>query len=152
MIGVSPGIELVILHMCTVDPPANFVSDLVAAAATHNLDPLLLAAVVVTETRCNSDAVGAAGEIGLMQIHPGTWQAQEYNADKLHSCTGLTWSDGHDPAQNMLIGGWILSTAINTMRGDVRRGLALYNGYSEQGLRYADKVLTRYNAAKRQHP
>ena len=152
MLGVSPGIELAILSLCSIDPPANYVSDLIAAAELYSVDPLVVAAVVSVETRCDADAIGAAGEIGLMQIHPYTWRTQQYNADRLFAGTGLVWSDGYEPHLNLRIGAWILSTAIETMRGDVRRGLALYNGYSAAGLAYADKVLRRYDSAAAQLP
>jgi soluble lytic murein transglycosylase len=147
MLGVSPGIEFAILSLCTIDPPANYVSDLLTAAELYNVDPLLIAAVVSVETRCDAEAIGGAGEIGLMQIHPYTWRTQEYNADRLLDATGLVWADGYQPHLNLRIGSWILSTAIQTMRGNTRHGLALYNGYSERGLAYADKVLAQYSRA-----
>lgn len=152
MLGFDPAIELIMLRMCTVEPPAGYVSHVIEAAAANDLDPLLLASVVVTETRCDADAIGAAGEIGLMQIHPVTWQQQEYNATRLHDCTGLVWSDMHDPALNLQAGAWILATAIKANKGSLRHGLALYNGYSEAGLAYADKVLARYARASAQVP
>ncbi len=95
MLGVSPGIELAILSLCTIDPPANYVTDLLTAAELYSVDPLLVAAVVSVETRCDAEAIGGAGEIGLMQIHPYTWRTQEYNADRLLDATGLVWADGY---------------------------------------------------------
>lgn len=40
------------------------------AAGKHGLDPYLLIALAFSESSINPDAVGPAGEIGLMQLHP----------------------------------------------------------------------------------
>ncbi|MEX2606040.1 MAG: transglycosylase SLT domain-containing protein [Kiritimatiellia bacterium] len=42
------------------------------AGRRHRIDPQLLRAVAMQESRMNPKAVGAAGEIGMMQIMPNT--------------------------------------------------------------------------------
>lgn len=44
--------------------------EFVSAARAHNLDPWLLAAMALRESALNPDAVGAIGEVGVMQLHP----------------------------------------------------------------------------------
>ena len=41
---------------------------IIAAASIYDMDPALIKAVIWRESRFNPDAVGAAGELGLMQI------------------------------------------------------------------------------------
>ncbi|MCD6118631.1 transglycosylase SLT domain-containing protein [bacterium] len=47
---------------------------LVVTARRYELDPLLLLAVVKTESDWRPGCTGAIGEVGLMQIHPGWWR------------------------------------------------------------------------------
>lgn len=51
------------------------------ASRKYNYDPIFLLAIIKTESRFNSNAVGAVGEIGLMQIKPTTaeWIAKKKN-------------------------------------------------------------------------
>jgi soluble lytic murein transglycosylase len=49
------------------------------ASRKYNYDPIFLLAIIKTESRFNPNAVGKAGEIGLMQIKPSTaeWIAKK---------------------------------------------------------------------------
>lgn len=39
-------------------------------ASVYNIDPILVQAIIKVESNYNPKAIGAAGEVGLMQIHP----------------------------------------------------------------------------------
>lgn len=55
-----------------LDIPERY-QPLIAIVGWEPADVPMLAAVVACESGWNSLAVGAAGELGLTQIHPGTW-------------------------------------------------------------------------------
>ncbi len=52
---------------------------IINASSKYNYDPIFLLAIIKTESRFNPNAVGTAGEIGLMQIKPSTaeWIAKK---------------------------------------------------------------------------
>ena len=92
----------------------------VEQARAHGLDSRTLAAVGWVESRWQADASGSSGEIGIMQIMPGTaqWIAQEM---------GLEEYDLSDPATNVAMGAWYLRALI-AERGSVEMAWADYNG------------------------
>jgi soluble lytic murein transglycosylase-like protein len=47
-----------------------FAAAFVASGRRHGVPPEVLAAIAVGESGLNPHAVGAAGEIGIMQLHP----------------------------------------------------------------------------------
>src|SRR3954447_15212183 len=76
--------------------------NILAAARKHGIDPALVKAVIWQESRFDADARGGKGEIGLMQIMPGT---------------GLEWAGAQrvtnfsdvlltEPARNIDCGTW----------------------------------------------
>lgn len=96
-------------------------------AAQYSLDPLLVAAVVRTESKFNPVAVSRKGARGLMQVMPSTgeWAADrlkipDFSADRLF-----------DPDLNLWIGTWYLDRLRRDFGGDVILALAAYNGGSE---------------------
>lgn len=100
---------------------------IVNTAAAHGVDPCLVKAVIARESRFNYRAVGAAGEIGLMQIMSGAvqdWQnfngGREVNRDELF-----------DPRVNIEIGTWYLARGLNQWanrcKDPVVYALAQYN-------------------------
>lgn len=70
-------------------------------AVREGVDPELAACIVQAESRWNVNLIGAAGEIGLMQILPdtGKWAATKVD---------LEFYDLHEPVHNLTIGLWIL--------------------------------------------
>lgn len=91
----------------------------VQAARSRDLEPRTLAAVGWTESRWNPRALGAAGEIGIMQIMPdtGAWLAQRI---------GLRDYDLWDPATNInLAASYLL--LLTQEHGSVDEALAAYN-------------------------
>ena len=131
--------------ICEVPPPPRFEEAIEVAAEQFNIEKDLLKIIANKESRCKQDVVGAAGEIGLMQINPSVWRDEPYNWNRLNAGTDLSWDAVYTVDGNVLMGAWILRNAINVMQGDLRKGIALYNGYSEAGLRYADDILKIYS-------
>lgn len=81
--------------------------------------PLTLA-VMECESQFDPDAVGAVGEIGLMQLNPGPGGA--YHAD-LRAATGM---DPNAPAGNIAGGCYLLGTYLDKY-GDTAKALMAYN-------------------------
>lgn len=77
-------------------------------ALRYGLDPALIKAIVWRESRFRPDAVGAAGEIGLMQLTEPA--AQEWaTAEKIGP---LPPSHLFDPRTNLLAGTWYLRRSL----------------------------------------
>lgn len=83
-------------------------------ASRHGLDPLLVEAVVRTESSYDPYAVSGVGAQGLMQLMPDT-----------AALVGV--SNPFDPAQNIAGGTLYLSWQLQTFSGDVTMALAAYN-------------------------
>lgn len=86
------------------------------AGIKNNVDPALIKAVIWRESRFDHTACGGKGEIGLMQIMPGTKSAAAdwaiYYSRALPSVDDL-----RDPKLNIDIGSWYLSCALERYRG-----------------------------------
>lgn len=80
-----------------------------SAAKKYGIDGRLIKAVIYRESRFEQNARGRAGEIGLMQIMPGSaavdW-TRYYNTGPLN--TGMIFS----PVLNIEIGTWYLARAL----------------------------------------
>lgn len=99
-----------------------------AAAAKHGIDSRLVRAVVYEESRFRADAVGNAGEIGLMQVMPNLAARDWARAN--HTPTpdrAVLFS----PRLNLEIGCWYLAD-----------GMRRFAGYREG----TELALARYNA------
>ena len=133
----------------------------------YGIDPLLVLAVIKTESRFNKDAESKKGAKGLMQImdSTGEWIAEE---------VGLNYFLPYmlfDPETNIRFGCWYLNNLENQFN-NLDLVLAAYNGgsgnvtkwlgdpqYSEDGItlkyipfpetkKYVDKVRTNYSVYK----
>ncbi len=83
--------------------------DLLAqAAAERGLDTRMLWRMVRRESRFNPSAVGAAGEIGLMQVT----EAAARDWARAVNLPAPTREELHDPELNLRIGTWYLARAI----------------------------------------
>jgi soluble lytic murein transglycosylase len=92
-------------------------------AQARNLDPALLCAVILEESRFHAQAVSSAGARGLMQIIPRTGrrvakelQVRRFSADQLF-----------DPGENIRLGSWYLAKLLDEFGGKVHLALAAYN-------------------------
>jgi len=112
------------------------------AAQRHGLDPLLVAAVVETESHFRPDAVSHRGAVGLMQVLPST--------------AALEPEALADPTLNLEHGARYLRYLIDRYEGDLELALAAYNAGPANVRRYGgvppfretrnyvEKVLERY--------
>jgi len=84
------------------------------AALSYNIDPLLLKAIIQTESDFNQYAVSRNGAQGLMQLMPKT-------------ARDMRVKNPFDAAQNINGGARYLKSLLNNYRGDLVRSLAAYN-------------------------
>ena len=94
---------------------------LVRESGRARLDPLLLLSIIETESKYRSNAVGAHGEIGLMQVKPTTANWILNFSDK----TGAL--DLYDPAINISAGIAYLTWLQARFGSDLNRSIAAYN-------------------------
>lgn len=98
-------------------PVMAYATYMVRYGAQNKVEPALIAAVMTVESGGRADAVGAAGEIGLMQILPST--AKWFG--------GITVPELRDPAVNIEYGSAYLGYCIDRKGGNVAAGIAAYN-------------------------
>lgn len=104
--------------------PFHHRAEINAAAAAQGIDPLLIAALIQTESNFRENAVSPKGARGLMQLLPSTaeWLAEkngesDYHDDKLF-----------DPGYNIDVGSRYLAELLRQFNGDEVIALAAYNG------------------------
>ncbi len=104
--------------------PLDYEEFIRTSAAEHQVDPLLVAAVIHTESGFRPAAVSPRGALGLMQVMPSTgeWVAGRLGYDNFDSDLLL------EPRHNIEIGTWYLSDLLKKFNGDLVIVLAAYNG------------------------
>lgn len=113
------------------------------AAKRYQVDGMLLASIVETESSFDPEAVSPVGAMGLMQIMPAS--AAPYGLDNLV-----------DPVDNLEAGTRYISEMLELFEGDLILALAAYNAGPAnvrryggvppfpETQRYIDRVLKRY--------
>lgn len=91
----------------------SYGKDLVNAAKTAGLSPVLLGSLVASESGGNPKALSRTGAIGLTQLEPETAKALGVNPN--------------DPAANLLGGATYLSEMIKHYKGNMTYALMAYN-------------------------
>jgi len=95
---------------------------IVKAANTHQIDPALIKAIIMAESRYNPTAVSKRGARGLMQLMPVTAKS-------------LGVKDSFNPEDNINGGVMYFKRLLDRFDGDVTLALAAYNA----GSRYVRK-------------
>lgn len=105
--------------------PLRYEEEIAASSARHTVDPMLVAAVIETESGWDAHAASSRGAQGLMQLMPETAQdmidlglvdADEYHADELDV-----------PATNIEFGCAYLAYLIDYFNGSIDSAIAAYN-------------------------
>lgn len=112
--------------------PIEYQTVIQSAAASTQVDPLLVASVIRVESKFQKEDVSHAGAIGLMQLMPETamWIAnqaqasgkpiQGYNAGQNPASLGI-------PTVNIQLGGWYIHHLIDQFDGNQVAAIAAYN-------------------------
>ncbi len=110
----------------------------------HDVDPMLVLAVIAVESRFNPVAASEQGALGLMQVVP------RFHMDKLAS---LGVAALLRPEANIAVGVRILKDALRRGGSDIAAGLQLYNGAVDDDSRaYANRVLDEQKRIERALP
>lgn len=105
---------------------------MVESGEKHDVDPLLVAAVAINETRLNPNAVGAVGERGIMQLHPKYKWGKRANKACRHQPRRCT--------RYVIDSGTRLLSRCQRRCGTVERALGRYNTGTCRENRYSRKV------------
>jgi soluble lytic murein transglycosylase-like protein len=103
-----------------------YAKPVLAAAALYDVSPFLLVSIMRQESHCQKNATGKLGEIGLMQIKPGTLSTVGY--------THLSAKQLRAPATNIKLGARFLRYCLNFCDGFVAGALGLYSGWPKSKL------------------
>ncbi|MGE0786514.1 MAG: transglycosylase SLT domain-containing protein [Sandaracinaceae bacterium] len=120
---------------------ATFATLIGEAARRHDIDPFLLAAVAMRESGMDPSAAGAAGERGIVQLHPrGSGSRVRYVQSENYR---RRCSHRADACQEEVLeaGATLLSNSIQRC-GGVREGLGAYNRGACGETRYATRVMS----------
>jgi soluble lytic murein transglycosylase len=115
-----------------------------AVAAEHQLDPMLVKALVWRESRFDREKIGSAGERGLMQVSAKA--ANEWARDQ--KIANFQIDQLFDPKTNLEAGSWYLKRAIDhwqTESEPLPFALAEYNAGASRAQRWvgADGITTK---------
>ena len=110
----------------------------------NNVDPKLIAAVILQESGGDPNAYSTSGAVGLMQIMPHNGIASTFICgDHLCFKNRPSMDELFDPEFNLQYGVRFLAALINNHQGNIRDALKAY-GPMDAGYYYADKVLSIY--------
>jgi len=112
-------------------------------AALQQLDPLLIAAVMLVESGGQPEVISHSGAVGLMQVMPSDGVAASFMClNGPCFATRPSTAELKDPAFNIAFGTRMLAGLILS-NGNLREGLKAY-GPADVGYWYADLVLATY--------
>lgn len=109
----------------------SIVNSVYTATDQHSsIQPSLVLAVIAVESMFKAKA-SYKGTAGLMQIDP------KWHVEKLNAFGGI--SSIYKPAVNVAVGTHILAEYVDKKKGNVRKGLLMYNG-AKTNFEYPNKV------------
>jgi len=103
-----------------------------AEATRAMVNPIIVGAIIVKESMFDPDAIGAKGEVGLMQVKP--------DATALMVCQDLL-DVLAEPWANIRCGIRILKSFQRRCQGLVEHGLSAYSGRKCGPSRYASEII-----------
>lgn len=104
--------------------PLKYTEYVDGAAAANGVDPLLIYAVIRTESGFDPSAESNVGARGLMQITEVTF---DWIKSKIAPGEDLTFDDLYDPAVNIRFGVYYISACLERYHGDVSTAAAAYH-------------------------
>lgn len=120
---------------------------LMAAGQTYNLDPYLLAAVMLQESGGQPNVISGSGAVGLLQVMPRDGIAAGFQCATGPCFAARPSTDElKDPDFNIDYGARLLAGNA-TRTGSLREALRAY-GPNDVGYRYADNILSIYQQIK----
>lgn len=105
--------------------PLRYEDEIADSAATHGVDPYLVAAVIRSESSWDPEASSHQGARGLMQLMPET--AQDMVAKGLVDGKRYSYENLEDPTVNIEYGCAYLSYLLTYFNGATDRAIAAYN-------------------------
>lgn len=105
--------------------PLRYEDEITASAASHGVDPYLVAAVIRSESSWDPEASSHQGARGLMQLMPET--AQDMVAKGLVDGKRYSYENLEDPVINIEYGCAYLSYLLTYFNGATDRAIAAYN-------------------------
>lgn len=129
--------------------PKEYIYYCEEAGQVYDICPEMIQAIIEQESDGNPGAVGAAGEIGLMQIYP------RYHVERSQR---LNVYDLFEPEGNILVGADYLAELFAEYQ-DMGTVLMIYNGVEDAKLRgnngdytdYAEEIMQRVEELERLH-
>lgn len=103
--------------------PTPFEAPVTDASRDHEVDPLLLYAVMRTESRFRADAVSPAGARGLMQLMPATARSLARNSPRAR----IHARRYRAPESNVWLGAGYLAQLLERYQGNVIKAIGAYN-------------------------
>ena len=129
----------------------SFARYLVSAGQKHNLDPWLMAAMAFKESGFNPFAMGAVGELGILQINPGRRDAKEvrfirdsFYRERCRTEPGACQQEVVNHAAR------VLARSLALCKGNLKAALGAYNaGRCNGSKRYTERVMTELGELRR---
>lgn len=126
---------------------AKFSEYVMEAAAEFQVDPFIIASILIKESTVKYKARSHMGAYGLMQIN---WKVHKDNIRKAFSEIS-TLSDLIQPRNNIFVGTYIFSCYLDSSRGNVKGALARYLGksssnYNSTVFKYHRKMVKGYTS------
>ena len=116
---------VLLLKLPPVLYPISYNEEVRTAAATNDVDPMLVFALIKAESNFQPEAVSKSGAVGLMQLMPDTaaWIAGKTNLEYDKAMLS-------QPQCNIQMGTWYLSYLLEEFNGDIALAIVSYNaGY-----------------------
>ncbi|MFC4779640.1 lytic transglycosylase domain-containing protein [Paenibacillus sp. GCM10023252] len=104
--------------------PIHYEEDIRASAASYDMDPHLIAAIIRTETNYKTGQVSTKGALGLMQVMPDTagWIIEQAGFKGVTEDMLLKRAD-----VSIQVGTWYLNALHNQFDGNSVAAIAAYN-------------------------